>query len=108
MRSKNFRARLAARALEDESFRRELLANPRMVVERECGLLLGEDVRLPEDLRIEVHQEDSRVMHLVIPEGGAAGMEQDNDLLAFWEQILGGRGHERRRRCQAVRGGLAR
>jgi hypothetical protein len=85
--SNSFRARLAARALEDGEFRRELLANPRAVVERECGLLLGGGVRLPEDLRIEVHQEDSRVMHLVIPEGSLPA-EQDNDLLAFWEQIL--------------------
>jgi hypothetical protein len=83
----NFRARLAARALEDENFRRELLENPRAVVERECGLLLGTEVQLPEDLRIEVHQEDSRVMHLVIPEG-VLPAEQGNDLLAFWEQIL--------------------
>ena len=59
LQSDNFRARLAARALEDEDFRRELLANPRAVVERECGLLLGADVKLPEDLRIEVHQESS-------------------------------------------------
>ena len=87
LQSKNFRARLAARALEDDGFRRELLANPRTVVERECGLLLGADVKLPEDLRIEVHQESSRVMHLVIPEGGLPE-EKDNDLFAFWEQIL--------------------
>jgi hypothetical protein len=85
--SNNFRARLAARALEDENFRRELLENPRAVVERECGLLLGTDARLPEDLRIEVHQESSRVMHLVIPASGLPE-EQDNDLFAFWEQIL--------------------
>jgi len=86
-RSTNFRARLAARALEDEDFRRELLANPREVVERECRLLLGEDLRLPGDLRVEVHQESSRVMHLVIPES-VLPAEQDNDLLAFWERIL--------------------
>ena len=85
--STKFRARLAARALEDEDFRRELLANPRRVVERECGLLLGEDVRLPGDMSIEVHQESSRVMHLVIPEG-VLPEEQDDDLLAFWERIL--------------------
>jgi hypothetical protein len=85
--SNNFRARLAARALEDEEFRRELLANPRAVVERECKLLLGAEVKLPEDLRIEVHQEGSGVMHLVIPEGGLPE-EQDHDLFAFWEQIL--------------------
>jgi len=72
---------MAARALEDENFLRELLENPRAVVEREFGL------RLPEDLRIEVHQENSRVMHLVIPEG-ALPEEQDHDLFAFWEQIL--------------------
>jgi hypothetical protein len=87
IQSKNFRARLAARALEDENFRRELLENPQAVVERECGLLLGAEVRLPEDLRIEVHQESSSSMHLVIPEG-VLPEEQDNDLLAFWEQIL--------------------
>jgi hypothetical protein len=44
-------------------------------------------VKLPEDLRIEVHQESSGVMHLVIPEGGLPE-EQDHDLFAFWEQIL--------------------
>ena len=85
--SKNFRARLAARALEDDGFRRELLENPREVVERECGLLLSTEVRLPEDLRIEVHQESSRVMHLVIPDV-VLPEEQDHDLFAFWEQIL--------------------
>ena len=78
---------MAARALEDEDFRRELIENPRAAVERECGLLLGTDVKLPEDLRIEVHQESSRVMHIVIPER-ALPKEQDNDLFAFWEQIL--------------------
>ena len=85
--STNFRARLAARALEDENFRRELLANPRDGVERECRLLLGKEVRLPADLRIEVHQEDSRVLHLVIPES-VLPPEQDHDLLAFWERVL--------------------
>ena len=78
---------MAARALEDEEFRRELLANPREVVERECGLLLGKGVRLPDDLRVEVHQESSRVMHLVIPECVLPD-ELDHDLLAFWERIL--------------------
>ena len=87
LQSTKFRARLAARALEDENFRRELLANPREVVERECRLLLGGDVRLPHDLRVEVHQESPGVMHLVIPEG-ALPDEQDRDLLAFWERIL--------------------
>ena len=81
VRSNNFRAWLAARALEDENFRRELIENPRAVVERECGVLL------PEELRIEVHQESSRLMHLVIPEG-VLPEEQDNDLFTFWEQIL--------------------
>ena len=79
--STGFRGQLAARALEDEDFRRELLANPRVLIERECG------VRLPEDMRIEVHQESAHVMHLVIPDG-ALPEEQDHDLLAFWERIL--------------------
>lgn len=87
LQSSSFRARLAARALEDETFLRELLANPREVVERECALLLGKEVRLPEDLRIEVHQENSRVLHLVIPDS-VGPAEQDHDLLAFWESIL--------------------
>jgi len=87
LQSTSFRARLAARALEDETFLRDLLANPRVTVERECSLLLGKPVRLPEDLRVEVHQESSRVLHLVIPEG-VAPAEQDHDLLAFWERVL--------------------
>ena len=86
-RAQDFRAHIAARALEDATFRHELLANPRAVVERECSFLLGSDVRLPEDLEIEVHQESARVLHLLIPESIVAN-EEENDMLAFWEHIL--------------------
>jgi hypothetical protein len=84
---RGFRTRLTARALEDDAFRRELLADPQATIERECSLLAGREVRLPDDLRVEVHQESSRVFHLVIPEALVRD-ENGNDMLVFWERIL--------------------
>jgi hypothetical protein len=85
--SGGFRARLAARALEDEAFRRELMAAPRAVLERECSLLAGRPVHLPDELCVEVHQESAQALHLVIPEA-LTGADEDHDMLVFWERLL--------------------
>ncbi len=52
---------VVARAWHDEVFRLSLLTDPKGTIERETGL------RLPEDLRISVHQETPMHRHLVIP-----------------------------------------
>lgn len=82
-----FRARLAARALEDEEFRRELIANPRTTIQREYRRATKKVLRLPKDLHIEVHQESTQSLHLVIPERVVA-TEKPDDMLIFWERIL--------------------
>jgi hypothetical protein len=83
-----FRARLTARAVEDEAFRCELIANPQATIERELTRVAGEPVQLPGDLRIEVHQEEPGVFHFVVPAAAMLAREEDNDLLVFWERIL--------------------
>lgn len=49
------------KAKNDDSFRKRLLENPKIVFELETG------IKLPESLKIIVLQEDSRTVYLVIP-----------------------------------------
>ena len=83
-----FRARLAARALEDEAFRRQLTTHPRATIEAELSTILGRRVRLPGDVRLHVHRETTKVFHFVCPAAAIVAREEDNDLLLFWERIL--------------------
>jgi len=83
----NFRARLAARAAGDEDFRRELMAAPRAVLERELSEMTRTEVHLPAELHIHVHEESARNLHLVLPEK-IVESEEDNDMLIFWQRIL--------------------
>ena len=55
--------RLLARAMKDEAFRQELLANPKAVLEHELG------ITIPPGLTIQVHEETPTTVHLVLPEG---------------------------------------
>ena len=87
VRSGAFRARLSARCLEDEGFRRELLENPRSVIEGELSILAGKPVQLPAGLRLEVHEESGDVVQFVVP-AALLPHEEDNDMLIFWEHIL--------------------
>jgi len=83
-----FRARLAARALEDEGFRRRLSAHPRATIEAELSSILGRRVRLPTSVRLHVHRESETAFHFVCPASALVAREEDNDLLLFWEHIL--------------------
>jgi len=83
-----FRARVAARALEDEEFRRKLAASPKAAIESELGAILGRRVRLPRTVRLQVHRESADVFHFVCPAASLAGPAEDNDLLIFWEHVL--------------------
>jgi hypothetical protein len=87
LRSGAFRARLAARSLEDEAFRRELLANPRSAIEGELSILVGKPVQLPAGVRLEVHEESGDVVQFIVP-AALLPHEEDNDMLIFWEHIL--------------------
>jgi len=52
---------LVVRASKDEAFRRRLLANPKAAIEKAFGGML------PEDIRVEVHEETATTVHLVLP-----------------------------------------
>ena len=58
---KDLEIHLITRALKDEGFRQELVANPKAVVEKELG------VKLPEELEINVLEETEDTLYMVLP-----------------------------------------
>jgi hypothetical protein len=52
---------IMARAMNDEAFRQELLANPKAVLERELG------ITLPRGASVQVHEDTAAILHLVLP-----------------------------------------
>jgi len=77
--------RLVERSLQDESFRRRLLDDPKAVVEQELGR------RLPESIEVKVVQESAQTIYLVLPSasplvGGEGGELPDEAL----ESVAGG------------------
>jgi hypothetical protein len=78
--------RLIERSLEDESFRRRLLEDPRAIIEQEVG------TGLPEEVRVVAVEETQDTIYLVLPSRSAVarGSElSDRDL----EQVSGGTGY---------------
>lgn len=57
---------LIVRALKDESLRKELLADPKAVVEREMGKI-KEGSKLPDALEIKVIEQPANALYLVLP-----------------------------------------
>lgn len=62
---------IAKKAGEDEEFRLALLSDPRAALEKELG------VAFPEDTKVEVHVENIKVLHLIIPAGNADELTDD-------------------------------
>lgn len=61
-----FQNGLLAKAMKDESFRQELLANPKAVVEKEMGKL-KEGAKLPEAVEVKVIEQPANALYLVLP-----------------------------------------
>ena len=76
--------RIIQRSLEDESFRRRLIEDPKAAVEQELG------TRLPEDVRVVTVEESADTIYLVLPSTQMAGAEggelSDQEL----ESVAGG------------------
>ena len=53
--------RLMERAGVDESFRAQLMADPKAAIYDELGL------EVPEDVNIKVHENDAQTVHLTLP-----------------------------------------
>jgi len=61
-----FQNELIVKALKDESFRQELLADPKAMVEKEMGKL-KEGSKLPAGLEVKVIQQPANALYLVLP-----------------------------------------
>lgn len=76
--------RIIQRSLQDEDFRRMLLADPKAAVEQELGM------PLPEEVQIQAMEETADTIYLVLPSSpagaGAGGGLSDRDL----EAVAGG------------------
>ena len=76
--------RLVERSLQDDTFRRRLLEDPRAAVEEELG------TRLPEGVRVVAVEETPDTIYLVLPgaspPGGEGGELSDGEL----EAVAGG------------------
>jgi hypothetical protein len=68
---KDLEIHLITRALKDEGFKREFLANPKGVVEKELG------TKLPEELEINVLEETEDTLYMVLPCNPYEGMSEE-------------------------------
>ena len=82
------RRRLIVRSVEDEEFRRRLLAGPKATVEEELG------TKLPDWLDVMVVEETAETIYLVLPSAGSpeavGGELSDREL----ETVSGGWGDD--------------
>lgn len=74
---------IIAKAMKEETFRQELLSDPKTVIARELG------ISVPQGVTIAVHQDTPTTLHLVLPRRApsAAGAELSD---AELEQAVGG------------------
>ena len=61
-----FHNELIVKALKDENFRKELIADPKTVVEMEMGKY-KEGMKLPATLEIKVIEQPANALYLVLP-----------------------------------------
>jgi len=68
---KGLEVHLITRALKNEAFKQELLANPKAVVEQELG------TKLPEELEMNVLEETEDTLYMVLPCNPYEGMSEE-------------------------------
>ena len=74
---------LLARAMKDEAWRQQLLRDPKPLLERELGM------QLPSGVSIQVHEDTSSTIHLVLPPRQQREVEvADADLRASAGQMM--------------------
>ena len=68
---KDLEIHLITRALKDEEFKQELLANPKAVIEKEL------DIELPSDLEINVLEETEDTLYMILPCNPYEGISEE-------------------------------
>ena len=61
MQKRELEQKLIGKALKDEAFRKQLLENPKVAIEREMGM------KVPESMNIKIMEEDPQTIYLVLP-----------------------------------------
>lgn len=80
---KEFEASLITKAWKDPAFKQELISNPKAIYTKELGQ------QLPEQLQVQVLEEDANNLYLVIPASMQVTEELSDEAL---QAIAGGRG----------------
>jgi len=94
-----FQNGLITRALNDENFRKELLANPKAVVEKEMGKL-KEGAKLPNTLEVKVIEQPANTLYLILPtisdelsdemlDKVTGGMDSFEYMIHYWLKVFG-------------------
>ena len=76
--------RLIEKSLQDESFRRRLIEDPKGAVEEELG------TRLPEEVRVVAVEETADTIYLVLPSASPLGVESGEIPQVDLEAVAGG------------------
>ncbi len=80
---KSIQEQIIAKAMKEETFRQELLRNPKAAIERELG------ISVPPGVTIAMHQDTPTTLHLVLPRRAPSAAEAElSD--AELEQATGG------------------
>ncbi len=72
------------RAMKDEDFRKQLLANPREILEQVSGM------KIPSGFKVNVVEEDPNTYYLVLPHSGALPADSDELTESELIQVSGG------------------
>ena len=62
---------LIEKAMKDESFRKQLIENPKEVIEAEFGK------KIPESIKINVLEEDAQTVYLILPQVSPQNSEME-------------------------------
>lgn len=78
-----FQHRLIVRAMKDDNFRKELLANPKAVVENEMDKLKPGS-KLPAALEIKIIEQPTNALYLVLPPMSELSDEELDGVAGGW------------------------
>ncbi len=73
------RAHLIERCQADDTFRRQLVGDPRSAIYEEL------DLDVPEHFHIYVHEDTAKVMHMVLPLAAELSHDQARVVVAGWD-----------------------